>query len=60
MLMIKSRRRVEHVARMRSRRVSYRVLVRGFARKNHLEDPAIDGRMIPNWISESKMGYGLD
>jgi len=37
---------VGHVARMGERRGIYRVLVGKPERKNHLEDPGVDGKII--------------
>jgi len=42
-------RRAGHVARMGDRRGVYRVLV-GVREREHLEDPAVDGRIIIRWI----------
>jgi hypothetical protein len=49
---IKSRRIrwVGHVERLREMRCLYRVLVEKPDRKNHLEDPGVNGRIILRWI----------
>jgi hypothetical protein len=39
------------------RRGTYRVLVGKPERRNHMEDPGVDGRIILKWISE--VGWGM-
>ena len=39
-----------HVARMRERRVVYKVLVENLKERDHLEDPGVDRRIILSWI----------
>jgi hypothetical protein len=58
---IKSRRRkwAGHVARLGERRGVYRILVGKPERKNHLEDPGVDGRIILRWIFR-KRDWGMD
>ena len=41
------------------RRGTYRVSVRKPERRNHLEDPGVDGRIILKWIFE-KWDRGMD
>jgi hypothetical protein len=55
---IKSRRLswVGHVARTGERRGAYRVLVGKPERRNLLEDPGLDGRIILKWIFEKLHG----
>jgi hypothetical protein len=45
-----------HVARMGERRGAYRALVGKPERRNHLEDPGVDGRIILKWIFERGVG----
>ena len=45
----------------RQRRGDYRVLLGNLWERNHLEDPAIDGRVILRWIFRRwDGGNGLD
>ena len=49
--MIKSRRGwVGHIARIGERRGVYGILVGKPERKNHFEDPGVDGRIILRWF----------
>jgi hypothetical protein len=54
MRMIKSKilRWAEHVARMRERRSSCRILVENLRDRRHLEDPGVNGRIILKWFLE--------
>ena len=56
--MIRSRRLswVGHVARTGERRGAYTVLVGKTERRNLLEDPGLDGRIILKWIFEKLHG----
>jgi len=58
---IKSRkmRWAGHVARMRERRGAYRVLVGHLRKRDRLEDPGVDGRIILGWMFR-KLVHGLD
>jgi len=49
---------VGHVAHMGERRGTYRVLVGKPERRDHLEDPGIDGRIILRWIFRKCDGGG--
>jgi hypothetical protein len=51
---------VEHVAHMGEKKGAYRVLVGKSKRKNHLEDPGLDGGYYYDGWSEVGMGHGLD
>ena len=43
------------------RRGVYRVLVRKLRKRDHLEDPCVDGRIILRWIFRKwNGGHGLD
>jgi hypothetical protein len=44
---------------MGERRGAYRVLVGKPERRNHLEDPGVDGRIILKWVIEQWYG-GMD
>jgi hypothetical protein len=60
---IKSRRKrwARHVACVRERRCVCKVLVGKLERKNQLEDPGVDGRIILRWIFRKwDAGHGLD
>ena len=60
---IKSRRMrwVGHVARTGERRSVYRVWWGNLRKRDHLEDPGIDGKIILRWIFRKwDVGYGLD
>jgi len=48
--------KVGHVARMGKKKGAYRVLVGKPERKNHLEDPGLDGRIKLRWIARSWNG----
>jgi hypothetical protein len=48
-----------HVTRVGKRRDAYRALVGKPERRNHLEDPGVDGRIILKWTCEWLDG-GMD
>jgi hypothetical protein len=50
---------VGHVARMRKRRVVYRVLVGNMRERDHFEDPSIDERVI-YYISSGSVMWGFE
>jgi len=59
---IKSRRMrwVGHLAHMGERKGVYRVLVRNLRKRDHLEDPGIDRRIIIVWIIRKWDGGGME